>query len=105
MAITLLSPRLFISYSRANRDSANKLAIELRQRGFRVFLDTSDMDPGDNFVSRLVTEINRSTGVVAIVSEKYWLSRWGQAELYSAIAGKKMIIPTLLSPATMSGLA
>jgi TIR domain len=104
MATTLLSPRLFISYSRANRGFADKLAIELRQRGFRVFLDTSDIDPGDNFVSRLAKEINRSTGIVAVISEKYSLSRWGQAELYSAIAGEKVVIPTLISPATMSGL-
>jgi len=104
MATTLLSPRLFISYSRADRNFADKLAIELRQRGFRVFLDTSDIDPGDNFVSTLAEEIRRSTGIVAVISEKYSLSRWGQAELYSAIARNKVVIPTLISPATMSAL-
>ena len=42
MAITFLSPRIFLSYSRADRDFAGKLATELRRRGFRVLLDTSD---------------------------------------------------------------
>lgn len=104
MATSLLSPRLFLSYSRADRDFAGKLAIELRKQGFRVFLDTRDIDPGDNFVSKLAKEIKRSTGIVAVISENYSLSRWGQAELYSAIAGNKLVIPILISPATMSGL-
>jgi len=104
MARILLSPRLFLSYSRADRDFAGRLAIELRQQGFRVFLDTRDIDPGDNFVSKLAKEIKRSTGLVAVISENYSLSRWGQAELYSAIAANKLVIPILISPATMSGL-
>src|SRR6478672_7531421 len=104
MARILLSPRLFLSYSRADRDFAGRLAIALRQQGFRVFLDTRDIDPGDNFVSKLAKEIKRSTGLVAVISENYSLSRWGQAELYSAIAGNKLIIPILISPATMSDL-
>ena len=60
MATTLFSPRLFLSYSRADRDFAGKLATDLCRRGFRVFLDTSDIDPGDNFVSKLTKEIKRS---------------------------------------------
>jgi TIR domain-containing protein len=104
MATILLSPRLFLSYSRTDRDFAGRLATELRQQGFRVFLDTRDIDPGDNFVSKLAKEIKRSTGLVAVISGSYSLSRWGQAELYSAVAGNKLVIPILISPATMSGL-
>jgi hypothetical protein len=104
MATTLFSPRLFLSYSRADRDFAGKLATDLCRRGFRVFLDTSDIDPGDNFVSKLTKEIKRSTAVIAVVSENYSLSRWGQAELYSALAGNKGVIPVLISPTAMSGL-
>jgi uncharacterized protein YjbI with pentapeptide repeats len=104
MATTLFSPRIFLSYSRTDRDFAGKLATELRRRGFRVFLDTSDIDPGDNFVSKLTKEIKRSTAIVAVVSENYSLSRWGQAELYSAIAGNKAVIPAVISPTTMSAL-
>jgi hypothetical protein len=104
MAMTLFSPRLFVSYSRRDHDFANKLVTELRRRGFRVFLDTSDIDPGDNFVSKLEKEIKRSTAIVALVSENYCLTRWGQAELYSALASNKVLIPVLIAPATMSAL-
>lgn len=104
MAKTLMSPRLFVSYSRRDHDFAGQLTTELRQRGFRVFLDTSDIDPGDNFVSKLEKEIKRSTAVVAVVSENYSLSRWGQAELYSGLANNKIVIPVLIAPATISTL-
>jgi TIR domain len=104
MATTLLSPQLFVSYARRDHDLADKLATELRRRGFRVFLDTSDIDPGDNFVSRLVKEIKHSTAIVAVISENYCLTRWGQAELYSALASNRVVIPVLIAPATMSVL-
>jgi uncharacterized protein YjbI with pentapeptide repeats len=104
MATTLLSPQLFVSYARRDHDLADKLATELRRRGFRVFLDTSDIDPGDNFVSKLVKEIKHSTAIVAVVSEHYCLTRWGQAELYSALASNRVVIPVLIAPATMSVL-
>jgi hypothetical protein len=80
------------------------LTAELRRRGFRVFLDTSDIDPGDNFVSKLEKEIKRSTAIVAVVSESYSLTRWGQAELYSALASNKVVIPILIAPATIFAL-
>lgn len=104
MAMTLLSPRLFVSYSRRDFDFTNNLVSELRRRGFRVFLDTSDIDPGDNFVSKLEKEIKRSTAIVALVSENYCLTRWGQAELYNALARGKVLIPVLVPPATMAVL-
>lgn len=104
MAMILLSPRLFLSYSRSDRNVAEELATELRRQGFRVFVDTSGIDPGDNFVSGLASEIRCSPAIVAIISENYSLSRWGQAEFYSAIAGNKVIVSVLISGLTLSVL-
>jgi len=104
MVMTFFSPRLFLSYSRVDQSFAVELATVLRIQGFRMFVDTSGIDPGDNFVSRLASEIKRSTAIVAIISENYSLSRWGQAELYSAIASNKVIIPVLISGSTLSAL-
>jgi uncharacterized protein YjbI with pentapeptide repeats len=104
MAMTFFSARLFLSYSRVDQPSADELTSELRKQGFRVFVDTSGIDPGDNFVSRLASEIRRSTAIVALISENYSLSRWGQAELYSAIASNRVIVPILISGSTLSAL-
>lgn len=100
----MLSPRLFISYSRRDKAFVDTLVKELQRRGFRIFLDTSDIDPGDNFVARLTKEIARATAIVAVISEHYSISRWAQAELYHALAKGKTPIPILLFQPTISSL-
>jgi uncharacterized protein YjbI with pentapeptide repeats len=98
------SPRLFVSYSRRDSEYASSLANVLRERGFRVFLDTTNIDPGENFVNRLSHELRRSTAVVAIISGHYSESRWAQAELYYGVARHKMTIPVVLPPASLKAL-
>jgi uncharacterized protein YjbI with pentapeptide repeats len=100
----LFSPRLFISYSRLDSDAVKPIVNELQHRGFRVFLDTSGNDPGDNFVRNLLRELKRCTAVIAVVSKNYSRSRWGQAELYHAVAMGKIVIPLLLNRASLSEL-
>lgn len=92
-----LSPRLFVSYSRRDRTFVEPLVSALQSRGFRVFLDTSDIDPGDNFVTKLTLELKSATAIVAVLSESYARSRWGQAELHHALAMKKTVIPVVIS--------
>jgi TIR domain len=58
----VLSPHLFISYSRQDTRFVDNLVTSLRKRGFDVFRDTSDISPGDNFVSTIAKEIRRATG-------------------------------------------
>ena len=99
-----LSPRLFVSYSRQDRAFVEPLVSALQSRGFRVFLDTSDIDPGDNFVTKLTLELKSATAIVAVISESYASSRWGQAELHHAIAMKKTVIPVLTSSGAISEL-
>lgn len=99
-----LNPRIFVSYVRRDGSFVGALVGELKGRGFRVFQDTSDIDPGDNFVTKLAKEIDRATAVVAVVSKNYPLSRWAQAELYRGIASGKLIIPLLISNASINDL-
>ncbi len=99
-----LSPRLFISYSRSDGQFVDKLVTSLVKRGFSVFRDTSDIDPGDNFVSTIAKEIRRATGFVAVISDGYVQSHWGKAELYAALASGKVTIPLVLSQASLGAL-
>src|SRR5215213_4662447 len=48
------------------------------------------ISPGDNFVSTIIKEIRRATEVVAVISDSYAASPWGKAELYSALASRKV---------------
>src|SRR4051812_7160426 len=91
------APRLFISYSRQDRRFVDNLVASLTSRGFAVFRDTSDISPGDNFVSTITREIRRATGMVAVISDSYAASPWAKAELYSALASRKVTIPLVLS--------
>src|SRR5262249_5231181 len=83
---------------------ARPLADSLRRQGFRVFLDTSDIDPGDNFVTRLSGELAGATAVLAIISGQYLASRWAQAELYYSVARRKLTIPIVVPPASLDRL-
>jgi uncharacterized protein YjbI with pentapeptide repeats len=104
VADSTLSPRLFVSYSRRDSERALALVADLRRQGFRVFLDTADIDPGENFVNRLSRELRRSDAIVALISEDYSASRWAQAELYYAVALRLLTIPVLLPPASIASL-
>jgi len=99
-----LAPRLFISYSRHDEPFVQRLVSSLNRRGFRVFVDTNDISPGDNFVSTIAGELRKATGVIAVVSEHYAQSVWGKAELYWALASRTPAIPIVLDAASLAVL-
>ena len=92
----LLSPLIFISYSRKDKDFVEEIARNIVTHGFRIFLDTSNIDPGDNFVTKISTELRRATAVLPIITKQYSKSRWAQAELYQALTMRKMVIPIVV---------
>jgi hypothetical protein len=96
-----LSPRLFISYSRADNEFVDRLVTSLTMRGFTVYRDTSGISPGDNFIVTIAKEIRNATGVIAVLSANYAESPWGKAELYLALASRKVTIPLVLSEVSL----
>ena len=93
----ILSPNIFVNYSHKDNKIVKELIFLLKNEGFKVFQDTTGINPGDNFVSKLSKEIEKSTAMVSIISDKYSLSRWTQAELYQALTSNKIVIPILMS--------
>lgn len=69
-----------------------------------MFLDTSSIDPGDNFVAKLSQEVSKATAIIPIITENYATSRWAQAELYQALTANKMAIPILSKNGSLSDL-
>jgi uncharacterized protein YjbI with pentapeptide repeats len=98
------SPRLFISYSRLDNQFVSMLEASLTKKGFTVFRDTSDISPGDNFVTTITKQIREATGLIAVISASYSASLWGKAELYSALASRKLTIPLVLSEDALKAL-
>ena len=99
------SPHAFSLATRAKTlRFVTNLEISLSENGFNVFRDTSDISPGENFVSTITKEIRDATGLIAVVSASYAKSAWGKAELYSALAAGKLTIPIVLSEGALQTL-
>jgi len=90
------APLLFVSYARADQAWVDQVVSGLQKMGFKVFYDQESIHAGDNFVDRIVREIARSDGVIALISEASANSPWCQAELYNAHALGKRVIPLSL---------
>ena len=89
---------IFISYSRNDFDtySVDKLLESLKNRGFKVWLDQEEVDPGAEFMARIFNAIESSTVLVFLSSEQSNQSPYVQLEILYAQAKGKAILPIVL---------
>ncbi len=99
---------IFISYSWPDQDKAHRLAIDLRTRGFNVWLDSEQILVGE----RIHTEVNRALEeaqfVIALLSKSALESKWVEAELGATHAremetGRVILLPVELEPLALEG--
>ena len=90
------SATVFLSYSHADRAYAESLRAELERAGYAVWIDTSSIKGGDDWVSAISAGIRRSFVVVAVVSRSALASRWARTEILKAINEDKLIVPVLM---------
>lgn len=81
---------IFISYSKAERDQAARLAGMLGMEGYSVWWDT-DLDPGDNYTEIIRNELDNASVVVVIWTPAATKSEWVLSEAKRAHACKKLI--------------
>jgi len=90
---------IFISYRRANFESANMIATALKARGYRTFIDVEGLG-GGHFNEQLYEVIDGCKDFILVLSPNA-LDRcndegdWVRKEVTHAIATKKNIIPFL----------
>jgi hypothetical protein len=76
----MLSNQIFISHSKEQKNEAEQIAYALRERGYRVFVDTHNLPAGEAFKARIEKAIRDSSALVFLISpqsvadEKYTLS-------------------------------
>ena len=70
----------FISYSHSDEKFAEKLVTDLVANKFDIFLDKWHISYGQNIANSIKTALNRSSKIIAIISEKYLLSDWATYE-------------------------
>jgi hypothetical protein len=64
---------VFLSYSRAESSPhAEALHQSLTARGISSFLDTSHIQPGDEFLSRMIDDVLGARVVVVFAGEQYF---------------------------------
>lgn len=81
---------VFISYAKADRSLALKLAAMLEAEGWKVWWDTS-LAVGDDFRNEIMSELGRARAVVVIWTDASIKSDWVRSEAGRAQADRKLI--------------
>ncbi|MGY1760144.1 FxSxx-COOH system tetratricopeptide repeat protein [Geodermatophilus sp. SYSU D00779] len=98
----------FISHAGRDTAWAEWLAWQLEEAGYTVELDVWDWAPGEDFVTRMQTALERADRLLAVCTEAYFASAFGGAELRAAFARRAgaegRIVPVLVEPVTLPTL-
>ena len=85
--------KLFISYSRQDADLTYELADRLRQHGYEVWTDITDISGGEPWGTAIERAIADCDALVVVVSSRSKDSQWVLREILLAQSQNKMIIP------------
>src|SRR3712207_1993940 len=98
----------FVSHAGRDTGWAEWLAWQLQQAGYSVELDVWDWAPGEDFVARMQTGLERADRLLAVCTEAYFASAFGGAELRAAFVRQAKdegrIVPVLVEPVTLPPL-
>jgi tetratricopeptide (TPR) repeat protein len=89
---------LFVSYSRSDRIAVDKLATDLRQRGYVLWMDVDErgIEPGENWQRELTKQMSASEGVIACISPDFLASPYCPKEIEQAQSEGKPIYPAIV---------
>jgi tetratricopeptide (TPR) repeat protein len=81
---------VFISYSKTERELAEKLAVDLKSRGISVWWDF-ELYTGEDFHETIIAALDAAKAVVVIWSDAAVASRWVRGEAEHAADANKLI--------------
>lgn len=95
---------VFISYSHADRSTAERIAKSLNDSGIPVWWDQWDIQPGDSLITKIFEHgLSRATHFIVLLSPESVSSSWVKEELSIAtlrrIEEMVRVIPVLVSDA------
>lgn len=94
---TIEEPKnLFISYSRIDKDTIDKITNHLQGQGIELWLDKSDLDPMDKWVTEIEKALKNCYAVCAMVSPDSLESKWVIREWLFADDLRKPLIPFII---------
>lgn len=93
--------QIFISYSRKDLTFVEKLAKDLRLRGFEVWYDLSGLEAGKNWGREIQAALHNSQVMIVVISPNSLESRWVEREYLFAEKLNLKIIPILFQACEM----
>lgn len=99
---------VFLSYSSVDKLVVRDLAVRLRDRGLRVWLDDWEIQPGDSIPSKIESGLENSSVLVLCMSEHALGSDWPRLESWTfrfrdPLNHNRRFIPLRLDDATPTG--
>ena len=91
--------RVFVSYSRRNKNFAERLARDLGDAGLEVWIDFRQIHAGEMWQEEIFRGIERSNIIIACLSPDAVVSEWVQREVNTAREHGKLIVPVMVADA------
>jgi hypothetical protein len=101
---------VFISYAREESDAAETIRTALEGEGYKVFLDTQDLQAGKDYSEAIDDALRGSAAVVGVWSKQAISKRWVRGECRVALELEKLVpvsfehLTSLDLPAEFQGL-
>jgi len=93
----------FISYTSADRQWAEWIALELEKAGYQTIIQAWDFRPGSNFLAEMDEAAKVADRTIAVVSPKYFESDYTFVEWAAALRGdpkgkQRKLLPIRVEP-------
>ena len=95
----MAEPYAFISYARRDHVFVDKLAADLQQAGIRIWCDTEQIQPGQQWQRAIEDALTNAIALLYIASEQSSGSVWMEREHLSFFKTRKFIIPVIIDDA------
>jgi hypothetical protein len=99
----MATPRIFVSHSHHDNEWCTQLVDALTRAGFDVWFDKQGLYVGDQWVSKLETELEGRDVFLVVLTPDAWGSKWVRRELQLAIHQDKRILGIKQKPVELSG--
>ncbi|RMG70049.1 MAG: toll/interleukin-1 receptor domain-containing protein [Chloroflexi bacterium] len=94
-----MSKHAFISYKAEDANFVIQLATDLKNAGFRVWVDRlQGIVTGDEWLAAIGKALENSSALIAVITPEYFTTRYCRDELIYAYLHDIRIIPIILRP-------
>lgn len=104
LAMAARPPRYFLSHSMSDDAAVKMVRDQAAALGVDVYLAEHDLRPGTSLTDKLLGEIRKSDGVVALLTEDAVSSAYVQHEIGAAITAGKLVVPIVQAGIRVEGM-